>query len=110
VDHDRAAGADALIMGRGAYADSGWRRRTQTALADRADRLDDLLVRAGFQIIGGTSLFRMTRTPHAAPWFQHLCRAGVLTRPFDHTPDALRFGVPTERDLPRLARALETFS
>lgn len=107
---DWPVGADALIMGRGAYADSGWRRRTQTALADRADRLDDLLVRAGFQIIGGTSLFRMTRTSHAMPWFQHLCRAGVLTRPFDHTPDALRFGVPTERDLPRLARALETFS
>ncbi|WEK59218.1 MAG: threonine-phosphate decarboxylase CobD [Candidatus Brevundimonas phytovorans] len=107
---DWPVGADALIMGRGAYADSRWRRRTEAALADRADRLNDLLVHAGFQIIGGTSLFRMTRTPHAARWFQHLCRAGILTRPFDHTPDGLRFGVPTERDLPRLARALETFS
>lgn len=107
---DWPVGADALIMGRGAYADADWRRRTEAALAERADRLDDLLARAGFQIIGGTSLFRMTRTPHAARWFQHLCRVGLLTRPFDHTPDALRFGVPAERDFPRLQSALEAFA
>ena len=107
---DWPVGADALTMGRGAYADVEWRRRTMAGLAERADRMDDLLARAGFHIIGGTSLFRMTRTPHAARWFQHLCRAGVLTRPFDHTPDGLRFGVPTERDFPRLQRALEAFA
>ncbi|MFK4057102.1 threonine-phosphate decarboxylase CobD [Brevundimonas sp. NPDC046655] len=107
---DWPVGADALIMGRGAYADADWRRRTEAALAERADRLDDLLARAGFEIIGGTSLFRMTRTRNAALWFQHLCRAGVLTRPFDHTPDGLRFGVPSERDLPRLMHALEAFA
>jgi cobalamin biosynthetic protein CobC len=107
---DWPVGADALIMGRGAYADADWRRRTEAALAARVDRLDDVLARAGFHIVGGTSLFRMTRTPHAALWFQHLCRAGVLTRPFDHTPDGLRFGVPSERDLPRLMRALEAFA
>ncbi len=107
---DWPVGADALIMGRGAYADADWRRRTEAALAERADRLDDVLLRAGFHIVGGTSLFRMTRTPNAALWFQHLCRAGVLTRPFDHTPDGLRFGVPSERDLPRLMHALEAFA
>lgn len=106
---DWPVGADALTMGRGAYADTMWRTRTEAVLTERAARLDEQLTRAGFQIVGGTSLFRMTRTPHAARWFQHLCRAGVLTRPFDHTPDGLRFGVPTERDLPRLVRALETF-
>jgi len=107
---DWPVGADALAMGRGAYADTAWRARTVAGLADRADRLDQLLERAGFEVVGGTSLFRMTRTPHAGRWFPYLCRAGILTRPFDHTPDALRFGVPTERDLPRLVRALETFS
>lgn len=107
---DWPVSADALILGRGAYADAEWRRRMEAALAERADRLDQLLARAGFEIIGGTSLFRMARTAHAARWFQHLCRAGILTRPFDHTPDALRFGVPTERELPRLKRALEAFS
>lgn len=107
---DWPVGADALIMGRGAYADADWRRRTEAALAERADRLDDVLSRAGFHIVGGTSLFRMTRTPHTALWFQHLCRLGVLTRPFDHTPDGLRFGVPSERDLPRLMHALEAFA
>jgi cobalamin biosynthetic protein CobC len=107
---DWPVGADALIMGRGAYADADWRRRTEAALAERADRLDDVLSRAGFHIVGGTSLFRMTRTPNAALWFQHLCRAGVLTRPFDHTPDGLRFGLPSERDLPRLMHALEAFA
>lgn len=99
-----------MALGLGAYADEVWRRRTEAALTERADRLDDLLAQAGFQIIGGTSLFRMTRTSHAARWFQHLCRKGILTRPFDHTPDGLRFGVPTEHDLPRLVRALEAFA
>ena len=107
---DWPVGADAITMGRGAYADAEWRSRTSAALDERAGRLDQRLTRAGFQIVGGTSLFRMTRTPHAARWFQHLCRGGILTRPFDHTPDALRFGVPTERDMRRLARALEAFS
>jgi len=106
---DWPVGADALVMGCGAYADSAWRTRTEAVLTERAARLDEQLTRAGFQIVGGTCLFRMTRTPHAARWFQHLCRAGVLPRPFDHTPDGLRFGVPTERDLPRLVRALEAF-
>jgi cobalamin biosynthetic protein CobC len=107
---DWPVGADALTMGRGAYADAEWRRRTTAGLAERADRLDDLLAGAGFQIVGGTSLFRMTRTPHAARWFQHLCEAGILTRPFDHTPNGLRFGVPTARDFLRLQRALEAFA
>ncbi|MFK0299528.1 threonine-phosphate decarboxylase CobD [Brevundimonas sp. NPDC090276] len=106
---DWPVGVDALTMGRGAYADTAWRTRTEAVLAERVARLDEQLTRAGFQIVGGTSLFRMTRTPHAARWFQHLCRAGILTRPFDHTPDGLRFGVPIERDLPRLVRALEAF-
>lgn len=106
---DWPVGADALVMGRGVYADKAWRMRAEAVLAERAARLDEQLTRAGLQIVGGTSLFRMTRTPHAARWFQHLCRAGILTRPFDHTPDGLRFGVPTERELPRLVRALEAF-
>ena len=107
---DWPVGADALTMGRGAYADTMWRTRTEAVLTERAARLDEQLTRAGFDIVGGTSLFRMTRTLHAPRWFQHLCQAGILTRPFDHTPDGLRFGVPTERDLPRLVRALEAFA
>ena len=107
---DWPVGADALAMGRGAYADAAWRARTEAKLSARAAQLDAQLILAGFEIVGGTGLFRMTHTPHAARWFQHLCRAGILTRPFDHTPKGLRFGVPTERDLPRLVRALEGFA
>ncbi len=107
---DWPVGADALALGCGAYADVAWRRNTQATLVQRAERLDVMLTQAEFEIIGGTSLFRMTRTPLADPWFRHLCRAGILTRPFDHTPDALRFGVPGERDFPRLQAALETFA
>lgn len=107
---DWPVGADALALGCGAYADVAWRQSTQAGLVQRAERLDGLLMQAGFQITGGTSLFRMTRTLLADQWFHHLCRAGILTRPFDHTPDALRFGVPGERDLPRLQAALESFA
>ena len=107
---DWPVGADALALGCGAYADVAWRQSTQAALVQRAERLDALLMQAGFQITGGTSLFRMAHTPQADQWFRHLCQAGILTRPFDHTPDALRFGVPGERDFPRLQAALETFA
>lgn len=105
---DWPVSADALALGRGAYADIEWRERTRAALEQRAEVMDALLVRAEFETTGGTSLFRMTRSPDAARRFTQLCKAGILTRPFDHAPDALRFGVPAERDLPRLARALET--
>ena len=104
---DWPVGADAITLGTAAYRDFGWRLRTQARLAAAARRLDRVLIRAGFEIVGGTSLFRLAAAPDAAARFGRLCAAGVLTRPFAHAPDQLRFGLPPTRQWRRLELALE---
>lgn len=99
--------AEAIAAGLAAYPDADWRERTQARLAHDADRLDALLTAAGFEIVGGTSLFRLAATPDAAARFIALARRGVLARPFPDQPTWLRFGIPKPKDWPRLAAALE---
>ena len=52
---------------------------------------------AGFDIVGGTPLFRLARHEKARLWFDRLARSGILTRPFQTKPDWLRFGIPHGR-------------
>jgi cobalamin biosynthetic protein CobC len=65
-------------------------------LQRQSARLDRLLQAAGFEIAGGTPLFRLAAHPDAASWFERLGRAGILTRPFHTRPDWLRFGIIEE--------------
>jgi cobalamin biosynthetic protein CobC len=87
---------DALAAGLAAYADAQWAHDTRTMLSRESQRLDELLTRHGFKILGGTSLFRLARHAHARAreMFERFLRAGVLTRPFAHDPSVLRFGLP----------------
>ena len=59
-----------------------------------ATRLDDLLVAAELEVVGGTDLFRLVRTAAAASLFEGLGRHGILVRAFADRPDRLRFGLP----------------
>jgi cobalamin biosynthetic protein CobC len=80
-------------------------------LLSEADRLDGLLRQAGFEVAGGTMLFRLARHGSAPAAFEHLCRAGLLTRPFRTQPDYLRFGIPhAPVDWQRLQDALLSFA
>lgn len=105
---DWPVGADAIALGRAAYADGGWADRTRRRLARDSARLDGLLTRAGLDVVGGTALFRLARTAGAARRFERLAALGVLIRPFDHDPTLLRFGLPGAGDWRRLEIALET--
>src|SRR5690349_1445408 len=49
----------ALLIGAAALGDQQWAERTRRALQQQAQALDEVLVKAGFQIAGGTSLFRL---------------------------------------------------
>jgi len=93
--------------GLAAYGDTAWAARTRARLAREAQRLDALLIRTGFEIVGGTSLFRLAAAHDAPRRFAALARLGVLVRPFSDQPTWLRFGLPKPKDWPRLAAALE---
>ena len=99
--------SDALAAGLAAYANVRWMDRERALLQKSARRLDDLLTRSGFELAGGTSLFRLARTDDARERFTRLLAAGILVRPFDFAPDLLRFGLPRGREQwRRLSEAL----
>lgn len=98
--------ANAMALGVGAYADAAWRRSMVRRLSAAAMRLDLELSRAGLEVVGGTSLFRLVSSPKAERIFERLCRQGVLTRPFAHRPNWLRIGLPPQGVWDRLRAAL----
>jgi cobalamin biosynthesis protein CobC len=99
--------SDALAAGLAAYADRRWADRERALLQRSAQRLDRLLRQSGFDLAGGTSLFRLARAPDARERFARLLAAGILARPLDFDPGLLRFGLPRGRDeWRRLAAAL----
>jgi cobalamin biosynthesis protein CobC len=99
--------SDALAAGLAAYGDVRWMERERTILQKSAQRLDALLTLNGFELVGGTSLFRLARAPDARERFTGLLAAGILVRPFDFAPDLLRVGLPRGREQwRRLAAAL----
>jgi cobalamin biosynthesis protein CobC len=104
-----AISGPALAVGTTALADAAWIARTRRALAQAAQQLDAVLVSAGLDIIGGTSLFRLARTQAAPALFQRLGCAGILVRRFPDHPDWLRFGLPADEGAwRRLADALNS--
>jgi cobalamin biosynthetic protein CobC len=89
-----AVSGPAIEIGRRALADDRWLTETAGRLDGEAHRLDRLLRSAGFDVVGGTPLFRLAEQNGAAAWFEQLCRAGILTRPFAAKSNWLRFGIP----------------
>jgi cobalamin biosynthetic protein CobC len=104
---DWPVSVDALAAGLAAYADRQWTERMRVQLAAAARRLDGLLTRHGFEVVGGTSLYRLVRAGDAPARFERLAAAGILTRPFQHDATLLRFGLPGTPDAwRRLGEAL----
>lgn len=91
---DWPVSVDALLAGLAGYADRDWAERTRVQLARAARRLDELLRQHGFDIVGGTCLYRLVRSADAPGWFERLAAAGILTRPFQYDSSLLRFGLP----------------
>ena len=102
-----AVSTPALAVGGEALANLVWIETTRQRLAQAAARLDAILSGSGLDIVGGTSLFRLTRTRAAHDLFHHLGRAGVLVRAFPDHAMWLRFGLPGgELDWRRLQIAM----
>jgi len=102
-----AASGPAIHIGRIALANEEWKTATRKRLAIAAQRLDEMLVASGLDVVGGTHLYRLTQSINSAELFGRLGRCGILVRRFaDHTI-WLRWGLPkTENDWQRLRAAL----
>ena len=98
----------ALAVGTAALTDTDWITATRARLAEAAIALDAVLQGAGFEIVGGTTLFRLARHAEAGALYERLGRAGILVRAFTDQPTRLRFGLPgTEGQTGRLRQALQ---
>jgi cobalamin biosynthesis protein CobC len=103
-----AVSGPAMAIGEIALADTAWIAATRARLAEDATRLDQFLQSRDLAVAGGTSLFRLVRTPRAAALYDQMGRAGVLVRRFDENPHWLRFGLPP--DEPAWQRLTEALS
>jgi cobalamin biosynthesis protein CobC len=102
-----AVSGPAIAIGEIALADTAWIAATRARVAEEAGRLDQLLQSRSLAVAGGTSLFRLVRTPRAAALYDQMGRAGVLVRRFEEHPHWLRFGLlPDEPAWQRLTEAL----
>jgi cobalamin biosynthesis protein CobC len=102
-----AVSGPAVFIGAKALADTAWKSRMIEHLADAARRLDDLLAGSDLEILGGTSLYRLTRSSGAQKLFNSLGHAGILVRRFAEHPTWLRWGLPdSEVAWQRLSAAL----
>jgi cobalamin biosynthetic protein CobC len=102
-----AVSGPAIAIGELALADEAWHETTRARLAATASRLDEVLSGAGLEVAGGTSLFRLVRTPAARELFDRLGGAGIYVRRFAEQPTWLRLGLPaSEPQWVRLAAAL----
>jgi cobalamin biosynthetic protein CobC len=106
-----AVSGPTLAIGAKALADRAWIQQKREDLFAAADRLKTILANAGLEIVGGTALFQLARTPAASDLFHHLGRAGILVRSFAEHPSWLRFGLPgTEAAWARLQIAMAAFA
>jgi cobalamin biosynthetic protein CobC len=97
----------ALFIGAAALRDELWASRARVALVAQAIKLDKVLSDAGFEIVGGTPLYRLARHADALKWHAALARQQIWCRRFDWSHELLRFGLPPDAAaLSRLASAL----
>lgn len=102
-----AVSGPAVFIGAKALADTAWKTQMIGRLADAAQRLDRVLAGSGLEIVGGTSLYRLTQSSGAHELFNHLGHAGILVRRFAEHPTWLRWGLPdSEAAWQRLSAAL----
>jgi cobalamin biosynthetic protein CobC len=105
-----AVSGPAIHIGATALADEAWQDATRAQLEQAAQRLDALLIDAGLALVGGTSLYRLTRSDDAEALFDHLGRAGIMIRRFASDAAWLRWGLPKdEEQWRRLTAALAKY-
>lgn len=104
-----AVSGPAISIGVQALRDRPYLEKARHQARFAAARLDTVLRAHGLEVLGGTTLFRLARSPEAATIADRLGRHGILVRRFGGEPCWLRFGLPDdERAWHRLGAALHT--
>ncbi|SHL07021.1 L-threonine O-3-phosphate decarboxylase [Roseovarius marisflavi] len=96
----------ALAIGARALGDQTWAEATRDRLSTDAARIDALMLRAGAEAAGGTSLFRLYRVETASDWQDRLAAHRILGRVFPYADDLIRLGLPTPEGWAQLERVL----
>ncbi len=97
----------ALHIGQAALDDLAWANATRARLLSEVPRIDALAQSAGWQVVGGTALFRLYHTPDATQAQDRLAQAQIWSRIFPWHRHWLRLGLPgDEVEWTRLAAAL----
>jgi cobalamin biosynthetic protein CobC len=97
----------AIAVGRRALRDRDWATATAIRLARDSVRLDEIVTRQGWRLLGGTPLFRLYDVGDGLAAQERLARAQIWSRVFTQHPTWLRLGLPgDEIEWTRLAAAL----
>ena len=97
----------AIAVGRRALLDRGWATATSRRLERDCLRLDADVKLHGWQLVGGTPLFRLYETDDARAAQRRLAGARIWSRVFEQKPGWLRLGLPgDETEWARLADTL----
>lgn len=92
----------ALEIGARAYRDGAWAAEMRIRLRQAAARLDEALAARGYELLGGTPLFRFVAGEGGAARF---ARQGLWVRSFPDMPGRFRLGLPPDEAVwGRLAR------
>jgi cobalamin biosynthetic protein CobC len=102
-----AVSGPALAIGAAALADGDWQAATTRRLHADSARLQALVARAGWPVVGACALFVTVETGDARAAQARLARARIWTRTFPHSRGWLRLGLPgSEGEWSRLEAAL----
>lgn len=94
----------ALVLGPHAYEDHAWQSCARLNLTAARERLDDILLGAGFPGIQGTDLFRLVTCDDAHATWRLLAEAGLYVRRFAWSGNMLRIGLPATLQAERRLR------
>lgn len=100
-----AVNGPALEIGARALADRAWADDAVVYLSEATLRLDALAMRAGWQVLGGTHLFRLYEVPDAGAAQEVLARAQIWTRVFPYSAHWLRMGISGRDEWDRVIAA-----
>ena len=101
-----AVSGAAMEIGAHALADHAWANAMRAKLEINADRLDQLVTKAGADLVGGTSLFRLYAVDNAATWQDRLAQHHIWSRIFPYSKTWLRLGLPPAHGWDMLKAAL----